>query len=283
EFANSLVRGMFVARGVQLLMLPGYSPHLAFFERCHKEFQAGLRSILLETNSPACHWWKFHSLVTHAYNNSPLPGSSLAAAAVTPNDLYLAKGSTTLLPGGAADRPLSPAAEHFIEAFEAIPPSELASKVDNKVAQVAAAVRASLGVSLKLYQANWELRRAASRKSWALSSVSRRTGPIELGTWVYVWRPAYYKIATNWMGPARVMAVRPADTYLVYWLGSRDDGADGRSSTESGYNLMPIRQATVLADLNNRYNKIMAPRIGTHWHLLARRRANRSEALTTVS
>ncbi|KAF4724759.1 hypothetical protein FOZ63_032837, partial [Perkinsus olseni] len=115
----------------------------------------------------------FHSLVTHAYNNSPLPDSSLAAAAVILNDLYLAKGSTTLLPGGAADRPLSPAAEHFIEAFEAIPPSELASKVDNKVAQVAAAVRESLGVSLKLYQANWELRRAALRKSWALSSVSR--------------------------------------------------------------------------------------------------------------
>ncbi|EER02878.1 hypothetical protein Pmar_PMAR026037 [Perkinsus marinus ATCC 50983] len=86
-----------------------------------------LRAMLLETNSPAFYWWKFYSLVTHAYNNSPLPGSSLAAAAVTPNDLYLAKGSTTLLPGGAADLPLSPAAEHFIEAFEAIPPSELAS------------------------------------------------------------------------------------------------------------------------------------------------------------
>ncbi|EER16419.1 hypothetical protein Pmar_PMAR021015 [Perkinsus marinus ATCC 50983] len=109
-----------------------------------------LRAMLLETNSPTFYWWKFYSLVTHAYNNSPLPGSSLAAAAaVTPNDLYLAKGSTTLLPGGAADLPSSPAAEHFIEAFEAIPgivfpPSELASNLE----------------------------------------ALRRVGPIELGSWV---------------------------------------------------------------------------------------------------
>ncbi|EER11898.1 hypothetical protein Pmar_PMAR027175 [Perkinsus marinus ATCC 50983] len=203
------------------------------------------------------------------------------AAAVTPNDLYLSKGSTTLLPGGAADRPLSPAAEHFIEAFEAIPPSELASKVNNNVAQVAAAVRESLGISLKLYQANWELRRAASRRSWALSSVGRRVGPIELGSWVYVWRPSHYKIATNWMGPARVMAVRPADTYLVYWLGLRDDGADGRSSTESGYNLMPIRQATVLANLNDRYNKIILRAAAVQRALSARQQIVRQPVLPT--
>ncbi|KAF4707387.1 Histone-lysine N-methyltransferase ehmt2, partial [Perkinsus olseni] len=113
----------------------------------------------------------FRSLVTHAYNNSPLPVSSLAAAAVTPNDLYLAKGSTTLLPGGAADRPLVPAAEHFIEAFEVIPPSGIQGRQQG--CSGGGGSGESLSVSLELYQANWELRRAASRKSWALSFVSR--------------------------------------------------------------------------------------------------------------
>ncbi|KAF4655097.1 hypothetical protein FOL47_009570 [Perkinsus chesapeaki] len=281
EFANLLVRGMFVARGIQLLVVPPYVPHLAFYERCHREYQNGLRSMLLETNSPACHWWKYHSLVTHAYNNSPLPGCALCSAVVTPNDLYLAKGSTTLLPGGANGRPLSPAAEHFIKAFEAIPPSELASKVNNNVAQVAAAIRESLGVSLKLYQANWDLRRAASRKSWALASVGRRSGPIPLGTWVYVWRPAHYKVASNWIGPARVMSVRPADTYLVYWLGSREDGADGRSSTEAGYNLMPIRQAAVIANLNDKYNKIITRAAAVQRAFMARQQIVRSQPLPT--
>ncbi|EER16897.1 hypothetical protein Pmar_PMAR004749 [Perkinsus marinus ATCC 50983] len=281
EFANLLVRSMFVARGIQLLVVPPYSPRLAFYERCHREYQNGLRSMLLETNSPASHWWKYHSLITHAYNNSPLPGSSLSAAAVTPNDLYLAKGSTALLPGGTSDRPLSPAAERFIEAFEAIPPSELASKVNNSVAQAAAAIRDSLGVSMKLYQANWELRRAASRKGWALASVGRRSGPIEPGTWVYVWRPAHYKVTTNWIGPARVMAVRPADTYLIYWIGNRDDGADGRSSTEAGYNLMPIRQAAVLADLNVRYNNILVRAAAVQRAFIARQQIVRQQPLPT--
>ncbi|EEQ98942.1 hypothetical protein Pmar_PMAR021584 [Perkinsus marinus ATCC 50983] len=83
------------------------------------------------------------------------------------------------------------------------------------------------------------------------------------------------------MGPARVMAVRPADTYLVYWLGLRDDGADGRSSTESGYNLMPIRQATVLANLNDRYNKIILRAAAVQRALSARQQIVRQPVLPT--